>query len=293
MWLRYFLGEMLKGELAERAEKGFSNATSAEKNDDHDDHDGGDKQQKEVPAHCDVGVVMALGIEAQGLTDRLSQTVSTRGKDFTVRFGRLGEQQIAVVESGAGCRRAAAGTEALLAGHQPDWIVSAGFAGGLHESLNKGDILLADSLADQQGHQLSIDVHATPGAGLHIGRLLTVDRVLFSPEEKREYGQQYDALAVDMETTAVAEVCRRHNRRLIAVRVISDACDDRLPPEVENLLKQSTLASKLGAAAGSLWRRPSSVKDMWGLREAGIESSERLGKFLVEIIPSLTPAPRE
>ena len=40
-----------------------------------------------------------------------------------------------------------------------------------------------------------------------------------------------------METMAVAEVCRRRQTPLLAVRVISDAADEDLPGEVEKLLR--------------------------------------------------------
>jgi adenosylhomocysteine nucleosidase len=88
------------------------------------------------------------------------------------------------------------------------------------------------------------------------------------------------AVACDMETYAIAEVCRVAKVPFLSVRVISDALEDELPKEVERLLEQHSLASKLGAATGAIFNRPSSIKDMWNLKEQAIKASDRLARFL-------------
>jgi len=241
---------------------------------------------------CHLGVVFALGIEAGALEARLEGTVATRGHGFAVRQGVLAGRRLALIRSGAGRESAARATEALIAGHQPQWVLSAGYAGGLNAELKRYDVLMVDRLADTSGNQLTLDLQVDPEAlaktpGVHVGRLLTADRIIHLPDEKRLLGRQYDALAVDMETFAVAEVCRRHKARFLAVRVISDAVDDELPPDVEHLLVQESKAARLGAATGAIWRRPSSVKDMYRLRENSLRASERLAKFLAAMIEQL------
>ena len=66
----------------------------------------------------------------------------------------------------------------------------------------------------------------------------------------------YAAMAVDMETFAVAEVCRRRDVPFSSVRVINDTADEALPPDVEHLLVQKSGAAQWGAAVGAIWRRP-------------------------------------
>ena len=60
-----------------------------------------------------------------------------------------------------------------------------------------------------------------------------------------------------------------------------------MPPEVEKLLNQKSLAGKLGAAAGAIFQRPSSIKDMWALNEQALKATDRLAKFLVSMMPQL------
>ena len=90
-----------------------------------------------------------------------------------------------------------------------------------------------------------------------------------------------------METFAVAKACAAAGRRLLSVRIISDAVDDELPPEIEHLLHQKTLAGKLGAAAGAVLNRFSAAKDLWQLREDALKASDRLAKFLVGVVEQL------
>lgn len=69
--------------------------------------------------------------------------------------------------------------------------------------------------------------------------------------------------------------------------LISDAIDDELPLEIENLLAQKTLAGKLGAAAGAVMHRWGAAKDLWNLREDALKASDRLANFLRGVVRQL------
>jgi len=244
------------------------------------------------PQVCHVGLIFALGIEAGGLVDRLSGVIATAGAGFVAREGGLDGRRLVIVESGAGRDSAARSTEALIAGHEPKWIISAGFAGSLHSDLKPGHILMADEVIDTSGHRLKIDLNITPeqvaaSPGLHVGRLVTVDSVVHRAADKLALGKATGALAVDMETLGVAEVCRQEKVKLLSIRVISDAVDRELPADVDLLVRKKTTAGRVGAATGAIFRRPSSLKDMWKLREDALVASERLAKFIVGVVRQL------
>jgi adenosylhomocysteine nucleosidase len=244
------------------------------------------------PAVCHVGVVFALGIEAGGLIDRLSGVIKIEAPGFVAREGGLDGRRLVVVESGVGCPAAARATQSLILGHQPQWVISAGFAGGLNDSVAQGDVLMADQIVDTADRQFEIDFKLDRQTidtmrHLHVGRLLTCDRIIHDPEEKKALGRRHGALAVDMESIAVAEVCRNEKIRFLSVRVISDAIDHALPQDIDFLVKRRTTADRLCAAAGAILRRPSSIKDMWQLKEDALAASERLAKFLAGIVGQL------
>jgi len=151
--------------------------------------------------------------------------------------------------------------------------------------------VMADGLVDLAGRTLSTGLKLDPASvspSLHVGRLLSVDRILREPEEKRALAQQHGAIACDMESFAVAEVCRQAGVRLMSVRVVSDTVDDRLPPEIEKLLAETTLVGKLGTAAGAIFNRFSAIGDMWQLYEDALKCSQRLAKFLRSMLPQMS-----
>jgi adenosylhomocysteine nucleosidase len=223
----------------------------------------------------------------------MEEITRRRFKTRTEYDGLLQGRRVLAVNSGVGGEAAARATERIIARHHPAWIISAGFAGALREELRRGHVVMADAVADLSGAELDVGMKMDPQAvaatrGLHVGRLLTVDHILRLPEEKRTLGEKHRAIACDMETYGVAEACRRLKTRFLAVRVISDAIDDELSPELESLVNQKSSAAKFGAAAGALFRRPGSVKDMWRLKEDAIKASDRLAKFLEGVLNQIT-----
>jgi adenosylhomocysteine nucleosidase len=245
---------------------------------------------------CHVGLVFALSIEAGGLLDRLQGVIKTQGFGFAAREGGLEGRRLVIVESGAGRAPAARAAEALIRGHRPQWVISAGFAGGLHASMAQGDILLADEIVDSADRKFAIDLKVdrekfAAQRHLHVGRLLTAEGIVREPAEKEALGRRFGALAVDMESIAVAEMCRNQKVRFLAVRVISDTVGRALPKDIDFLVKRRTTAGRLGAAAGAILRRPASIKDMWQLKEDALVASERLASVLLGIVGQLPKMP--
>ena len=236
---------------------------------------------------CRYGVVFALNIESGCLEDLLQGAATTRGHGFRVRCGELDGRQVAIVQSGPGREPAARATHALIDGHRPGMVISAGFAGALEATLRRGDIVAADCFVDEAGRELTADralLSAAERRGARVGRLLTVDRVIRSSEEKLALGRKHAALATDMETLAVAEVCRDRQQPFLALRVINDAADDALPDDVERLLAEQTSARRLGAALGLILKRPSTFVDLLRLQQRAIEASDRLATFLAGLM---------
>jgi adenosylhomocysteine nucleosidase len=241
---------------------------------------------------CHVGLVFALALEAGAFEDKLAGKIAVRGSQFTAWQGGLNGRGIVVIHAGVGQVNAAAATTALILGHKPKWVISAGLAGGLQPGVKRGDIVMPDCILGEDGRRLAIDLAISPEQkaatpGLHVGALLTIDRVAYKAAEKRNLGVRHGALAVDMETVGVAEVCRREKLRFMAVRVISDAVNEELPPDVERLITRTTWARRIGAAAGTIVRRPSTVKDLWRFRETTLVCAKKLAGFLEGVVERL------
>jgi adenosylhomocysteine nucleosidase len=229
-----------------------------------------------------------------GMLDLLGEAVRIRGHGFNVHRGGLAGRRVVVVESGPGSTAAARATQAIIDGHAPSWIIAAGFASALDRSVQRGNILMADSVADRGGRRLTIDLaidreSAASTRGLLLGRLLTLDELPRDADEKQQLGAQHEALAADTASFGVLDACREAKVRCLAVRIVSDAVADQLPLDIEKLMEEKSIAGKLGAATGTIWRRPASVKDWWQVREDALKSADRLAKFLASMITQLGP----
>jgi len=240
------------------------------------------------PSHADIGIVCALPIEMSTFLARCERVRKYRGSNFTFRGGKYDGIRIVVVESGTGQARARRASHALLDAHSPKWILSCGFAGGLVPDVRVGDVVVADSITDGHGQTLTIDVGFPADAkqGIHIGRLITQDTIVRLVTEKQQLAAQHSAIAVDMESLAVAQVCRERGVRFLGIRVISDDLTSDLPVEVLSLLGP-TGTTRLGAAMAAVFSRPSSVSDMWKLRNAAKTAAKRLATFLDGVVVQL------
>jgi adenosylhomocysteine nucleosidase len=240
---------------------------------------------KRSAAHCDVGIIFNSSLEAGCAEDRLSAEITLRGEGFVVKQGMLGGHRIAVTIVGDKKASVQLAVDAIVTGHKPRLIVAAGFASGLTEKLERCDLVVADSILGPTRELLTLDrtldrnlLAGTPR--LHTGRLLSLEQPIHRPAEKRGLGLELGALAADRYSMAIAKLCRREQIPFAAVRVIVDAVGDDLPPELERLSTRMTAAQRIGAIAGSLVRRPSSIKEMWSMYETSLEASLRLAKFL-------------
>lgn len=149
--------------------------------------------------------------------------------------------------SGIGKVNAAVAAERLIARYSPDCILSIGVAGSFAEGVSEGETVIVDRTAY---HDVWCGVHYLPGQvenmplfypsdpeliaiaksslpDAHVGLLCTGDQFYISPEEDaRQKGLFPDALAVDMEGAAVAQVAYMHSTPFLAVKIISDTHND-------------------------------------------------------------------
>ncbi|MCC9605965.1 hypothetical protein LOC68_20265 [Blastopirellula sp. JC732] len=252
----------------------------------------GEGEPCQVPDSIDVACFFALGIESGGFYDLLESPETIRHEGFVEHLGLLDGRLISLVETGVGGKKARKTTERYIELRKPQWIVSSGFAGGLAEPVKKGHVVMSNSVVRAERDELVIPLsmseeQAAAQPGLHVGRLLTVDKIIRTPREKRELGEANGAIAVDMETYATADACAEGKTRFLSVRVITDAVDDELPKNLERLVEQTSTAKMIGAAAAAIINRPSSVQDMWRLRETAMKASDRLARFLQGVVPQL------
>ena len=175
------------------------------------------------------GVVAALSVEARTLGPPIRRSDGL----FAINDGTL------VAVSGMGCAAAAAAATALVdAGAVA--LVSWGMAGGLDPGLHAGTICLPRIVVSRDGATFTTDHHwrellsAAIAARRTVvsGSLLTSDLAIGDIAGKAAAFRETGAVAVDMESLAVASIAAAHKLPFIAVRVIVDTAGDALPRAV-------------------------------------------------------------
>ncbi|MBL6705764.1 MAG: 5'-methylthioadenosine nucleosidase [Planctomycetaceae bacterium] len=240
---------------------------------------------------ADIGIVSALPIELGQFMDRCERVKHYKGGDLTFRGGRYDGIRIVVAESGMGYARARKATQAMIDAHAPKWILSSGFAGALLPTMKLGEIVMANEIVDQHGQQISINLTlaSDEANGLYVGRILTADEMVRTVEEKKQLHEKHEAIAVDMESLAVAQVAAETKTGFMAVRVISDDMSADLPSEILSVIGD-TGAVRVGAALTSLFKRPESLKDMLHLRTNALAAAKSLATFLDGVVHQLHDA---
>jgi adenosylhomocysteine nucleosidase len=235
-----------------------------------------------------VGIVHATDIEIAPLMKLCDRRRRYEHAKYVFTGGFFGHMRIAFARCGMGRKGAADATRLLIDGHRPKLILSVGFAGGLRDDVKRFDFVHPDTLVTEDAEPVAIAPSLPPSESprIHVGRLLTVDRIVRTAAEKRELGSRFGALAVDMETAAVRQEAHAAKVPFVGLRIISDDVSTELPPEVLSVVG-STGALRLGAALASVWKRPSSVKEMWSLRESAQESADRLCKMLASMLEQI------
>ena len=246
----------------------------------------------------DVGIVMSHSSEAGSFIDRLSDTATFRADGFTVHVGIVKSKRVVIAVSGDEPQSAANATQAIVDGHQPTWIIAAGFATAHARHVAAGDVVLADQVLDGAGHRLQLDLNVDRQSlesvrGTHVGAVLS--RPLAAAESSQDTTTQSDSspLCADVQSFAVAETCRKNRLPCLVVRTITQAANEQTPADIQHLHNQSSVAGMLGAATGAVWRRPSSVKDMWHDKEVALRGSERLADFLCGMLAQLPSKKRD
>ena len=125
---------------------------------------------------------------------------------------------------------------------KPEMVISSGFAGATRSLLEAGDFVLSTNYTDAAIARALGQWKIFDAAGPFV----QVERVA-SASDKWSFNRSQGSFAVDMESEAIADLCRRKGLRLVTARMISDGIDEAIP-EVFTRRKVSRL-SDLGHGA--------------------------------------------
>ncbi len=159
----------------------------------------------------------------------------------------------------------------------PRFVFLAGFAGALADDLQVGDGVFASGVVDPCGVLRSTTI--TFALPHRIGTLLTSDRLIATPIEKLGLAKTHGAVAVDMETSYVAEWCERHAVPWGCMRAVSDDVRTPVSKDVFELLENGRVSP--WRLAKALVRRPALVRELIQLQRATGKAAATLAAALL------------
>ncbi|QCI20358.1 5'-methylthioadenosine/adenosylhomocysteine nucleosidase [Buchnera aphidicola (Brachycaudus cardui)] len=217
-----------------------------------------------------IGIIGAVETEVKMLRQIMHTYKEKKYNNYTIYIGYIKKNIIFLITSGIGKVSASISTIILINLFHPDIIINSGSAGSLNASLQIGDIIIPEQTS-------YYDVDLT-NFGYAIGQIPTypkkflINRKILSLLKTQETTNKLQfmtglivsgdsfirgsfliekiknnfpsAIAVDMESTSIAQVCHQFNIPLVIVKSISDSSDDNA---TINFKKNLSIASSRSA----------------------------------------------
>ena len=209
-----------------------------------------------------IGIVGAMAQEVEILSGLMTDKTETRVASAVILEGKINGKAVALLQSGIGKVAAAIGTAALLQLTKPDAVLNTGSAGGVARGLKVGDIVISDEtryhdvdvtafgyekgqlpanpaafLSDKKLADLAEKVAQEQGQSVKRGLICSGDSFINSEQKIAQIKADFpNVTAVEMEATAIAQVCHAFNVPFVVVRAISDAGDGEASLSFEEFL---------------------------------------------------------
>ncbi|CAL4326274.1 5'-methylthioadenosine/adenosylhomocysteine nucleosidase [Buchnera aphidicola] len=214
-----------------------------------------------------IGIIGAVKKEVEMLKKIIHSFTPKNVKNYTIYEGTSTNNKIFLIQSGIGKVCASISTMNLIHLCNPDVIINSGSAGSLTSSLKIGDIIIPKETC-------YYDVDLT-NFGYKIGQIpqypkkFLINKIMFNSFKKQNTtidhlnimmglivsGDSFirknmliknnfpSAIAVDMESTAIAQVCHKFTIPLIVVKSISDLSDNNATINFKKNLSIASLRS--------------------------------------------------
>ena len=232
-------------------------------------------------------VFAALQWECRPLVRVLRRVRRERRAHATLWHGLADRCEVSVVKTGMGLQRAAAAVRAIDWEPRCDAVVSTGCAGGLIPALQPGALTVASTILGPDGLALETDaalrVRAVSIAhrakvDCHEGPVLCSPVVLATVAEKRAAAAR-GAIAVEMESAAIAAHAAQMGVPFVSVRAILDGADTALD-HVGPAIDRDTGRLRPVALAAYLATHPGALPGLLGLQRMRHSAEDSLHRFI-------------
>ncbi len=189
-----------------------------------------------------IGIIVAMESEFNLLKDILEQTHTEEINGLFFTKGSLGNKNIILMKSGIGKVCAAVAACELIKNFKPDYILNSGLAGGISSQCKVLDIVAGtetvyhdvwcgegNEYGQIQGLPARFSAHEKllkvlpEHENIHTGLICSGDKFISDAKDLENIKSNFsEALAVDMESAAIAQVCHIYKIPFLSLRIISD-----------------------------------------------------------------------
>jgi len=209
------------------------------------------------------GIIVAMDEELSIILQHLEQRECVQMAQMEFHRGIYFGHPVVAVVCGVGKVNAALCTQILISEFRVERVINIGIAGGLAPELRPGDVVIADSLIqhDMDVRPLGLPLgqiyrcsyfdfptddswrqHALKAAQklanrqVKVGRIATGDQFIADPQKARFIHEHFQALACEMESASIAQVCALNERPFICIRSLSDNANSGAHMDFEQFL---------------------------------------------------------
>lgn len=212
-----------------------------------------------------IGIIVAMDEEREEIVNMMKETHIEQKYNLRFIIGKLNNRQCILVKSGVGKVNAARTTQILVENYELDFVINVGVAGAINYLLNIGDVVIAKHVVQHdfditafghsKGYITGVGDKVECDMGLisafenmiknmpernykiKLGIVASGDIFCTEIEMKNKINAKFNADVVDMECSAVAQVCYLDNIPFLSIRCISDIPDGNNEKTYEKNLK--------------------------------------------------------
>jgi adenosylhomocysteine nucleosidase len=214
-----------------------------------------------------VGLIGAMDEEIRLLRSKMEDVRRLTAAGMVFHEGTIGEKRVILCKSGVGKVNAAVCAQVLIDRFEPEACIFTGVAGALDPQLGIGDIVVSRDCmqhdmdatplgyargtipyqevsvfpADRSLVEAALQAGRQLHAGLTIeGRVLSGDQFIADRETVRRLFEEMNGTCVEMEGSAVAQVCHMNGIPYVVIRSMSDRADGSAPDNFEMFVRTAS-----------------------------------------------------
>jgi len=230
-----------------------------------------------------IAITFALPAESSDFVRLLTEPIvyAPEGVKKSIR-GQIHGRAIEVLHTGVGEKRCRAGVENFLRPQQFKYLISAGFAGAVHQELEVGDLLVSENFSSAE---LLSSAHLDfASERIFVGKLATVPGIVDSKSERDRWATESGAAAVDMETEFIATACAVQRIPMLSLRAISDTPLKPFPVPPNVLFDLEKQKTNLGLLALHLVMHPGALMRLNAFRHRIAFARQSLTSALEKVL---------